>query len=144
MTLWLLWEFPRFADVKKNCNCGFKKTGCKTSFFRLLQPDFETLFVILLNMETYGVPARTERQTWTRKTGKCTEGERCGLNVCVVPSLNGQVPFNLRGRERDKREADKRELIKSITNCRLTTACTGLYTEENNKDYLTEKYEGRQ
>ena len=46
--------------------------------------------------------------------------------------------------ERDKRGADKRELIKSITNCRLTTACMGLYTEENNKNYLTEKYEGRQ
>ena len=25
-----------------------------------------------------------------------------------------------------------------ITNCRLATACTGLYTEENNKNYLTE------
>ena len=46
--------------------------------------------------------------------------------------------------ERDKGGADKRELIKSITNCRLTTACMGLYTEENNKNYLTEKYEGRQ
>ena len=77
---------------------------------------------------------------------KCTEGERCGLNICVVPSLNGRVPFNLRGRESDKRGADKWELIKSITNCRLTinTACTGLYTEENNKNYLTEKDEGRQ
>ena len=100
----------------------------------------------MLNTETYGVPARTERRTRTRKTGKCTEGERCGLNVCVVPSLNGQVtvPFNLRGRERNKRGADKRDLIKSITNCRIAMACTGLYTEENNKDYLTEKYEGRQ
>ena len=86
----------------------------------------------------------TDRRTRTRKTEKCTEGERCGLNVCVVPSLNGRVPFNLRRRERDKRGADKRELIKSITNCRLTTACTGLYTEEDNKNYLTEKYEGRQ
>ena len=77
--------------------------------------------------------------------GKCMEGERCGLNVCVVPSLNGRVPFNLRGRERETREEQvKLELIKSITNCRLTTACTGLYTEENNKNYLTEKYEGRQ
>ena len=73
---------------------------------------------------------------------ECTE--RCGLNVCVVPSLNGRVPFNLRGREGDERGADKRELIKLITNCRLTTACTGLYTEEDNKNYLTEKYEGRQ
>ena len=72
------------------------------------------------------------------------EGERCGLNVCVVPSLDRRVPFNLRGREGDKRGVDKQELIKSITNCRLTTACTGLYTEENNKNYLTEKYEGRQ
>ena len=36
--------------------------------------------------------------------------------------------------------------FKSVTNCRIDTACTGLYTEENNKDYLTEnlKYEGRQ
>ena len=90
----------------------------------------------------YGVPARTEGWTRTRKTGKCTEGERCGLNVCVVPSLNGQ--FNLRKRERDKRGADKWDLIKLITNCRLTMACTGLYMEENNKNYLTEKYEGIQ
>ena len=36
------------------------------------------------------------------------------------------------------------KLVKSVTNCRIDTACTGLYTEENNKDYLTEKYEGRQ
>ena len=72
------------------------------------------------------------------------EGERYGLNVCVVPSLNGRVPFNLRGEEGDKRGADKLGLIESITNCRLTTACTGLYTEENNKNYLTKKYEGRQ
>ena len=34
--------------------------------------------------------------------------------------------------------------FKSVTNCRIDTACTGLYTEENNKDYLTEKYKGRQ
>ena len=77
--------------------------------------------------------------------GKCTEGERCGLNVCVVPSLNGQVPFNLeRERERRGERCGQAELIKSITNCRIATACMGLYTEENNKDYLTEKYEGRQ
>ena len=50
----------------------------------------------------------------------------------------------MRREERDKRGADKLGLIKSITNSRLTTACTGLYTEENNKNYLTEKYEGRQ
>ena len=98
----------------------------------------------VLNTDTYGKTARTERRTRTRKTEECTEGERCGLNVCVVPSLNGRVPFNLREGERDERGADKRELIKSITNCRLTTACTGLYTEENNRNYLTEKYEGRQ
>ena len=98
----------------------------------------------MLNTDTYGNPARTERRTRTRKTEECTEGERCGLNICVVPSLNGRVPFNLREGERDERGADKRELIKSITNCRLTTACTGLYTEENNRNYLTEKYEGRQ
>ena len=85
-----------------------------------------------------------ERRTQTQKTEGCTEGERCGLNVCVVPSHNGRVPFNLREGERDKRGADKRELIKSITNCRLTTACTGLYTEENNRNYLMDKYEGRQ
>ena len=72
------------------------------------------------------------------------EGERCGLNVCVVPSLNGRVPFNLREGGRYKEEQMKRELIKSITNCRLSTACAGLYTEENNRNYLTEKYEGRQ
>ena len=98
----------------------------------------------VLNTDTYGSPARTERRTRTRKTEECSEGERCGLNVCVVPSLNGRVPFNLREGERDKRGADKRELIKSITNCRLSTACAGLYTEEDNRNYLTEKYEGRQ
>ena len=60
--------------------------------------------MLLLNMETCGVPARTEGQTRTGKTGKCTEGERCGLNICVVPSLNRRVPFNLRRRERETRE----------------------------------------
>ena len=50
----------------------------------------------------------------------------------------------MREGERDERGADKWELIKSITNCRLTTACMGLYTEENNRNYLMEKYEGRQ
>ena len=42
----------------------------------------------LLNTDMYGVPAQTEGRTRTRKTEKCTEGEWCGLNVCVVPSLN--------------------------------------------------------
>ena len=65
--------------------------------------------VTLLNTDTYGNPARTERRTRTRKMEECTEGERCSLNVCVVPSLNGRVPFNLREGERDKRGADKRE-----------------------------------
>ena len=32
------------------------------------------------------------------------------LFVCVVPSLNGRVPFNLREGERDKRGADKTEV----------------------------------
>ena len=75
-----------------------------------------SLFLIfLLNTETYGVPAWTERWTRTRKTGKCTEGERCSLNVCVVPSLNGQVPFNLeRERERDEREADKQDWLSQL------------------------------
>ena len=63
----------------------------------------------MLNTNTYGNPARTEGQTRTRKTEECTEGERWGLNVCVVPSLNGRGPFNLREEERDKRGADKRE-----------------------------------
>ena len=44
----------------------------------------------MLNTNTYGNPARTEGRTRTWKTEECTEGERCGLNVCVVPSLNGR------------------------------------------------------
>ena len=62
-----------------------------------------TLFLYLLNTDTYENPAWTERRTRTRKTEECTKGERCGLNVCVVPSLNGRVPFNLREGERYKR-----------------------------------------
>ena len=59
--------------------------------------------VAVLNTDTYGNPARTERRTRTRKTEECMEGERCGLNVCVVLSLNGRVPFNLREGERQER-----------------------------------------
>ena len=53
-------------------------------------------------------------------------------------------PFNLREEEGDKRGAENGSRLSRLQTAELTTACTGLYTEENNRNYLTEKREGRQ
>ena len=52
--------------------------------------------------------------------------------------------FQFREEERDKRGAENGSRLSRLQTAELTTACTGLYTEENNKNYLTEKREGRQ
>ena len=62
----------------------------------------------------------------------------------LCPHLtDGAFQFE-RGRERDKRGADNGSRLSQLQTAELTTACTGLYTEGNNRNYLTEKREGRQ
>ena len=52
--------------------------------------------------------------------------------------------FQFKEGKRERRGAENGSRLSRLQTAELTTACTGLYTEENKKNYLTEKREGRQ
>ena len=99
----------------------------------------------MLNTNTDGNPARTEMTDMDTEDGGVHGGVKGAASTYVLcPHLtDGAFQFKKRKREtREERINGSR--LSRLQTAELTTACTGLYTEENNRNYLTEKREGRQ